>query len=673
MYYTDFDFTSLSVIRSLGKSGSKKGSYNNCWISADTETSKKPNSTDNHVCAFSMACRYNHKNIMCIYGNKPTELVFCFQKIREVLTGHDIYIYFHNLAYDWIFLRRFLIDTFGEPVKLLATKFHNPIYIEFSNGIILRDSLILSACKLEKWANDLDIEHKKAVGFWNYDKLRNQNEVFSEEELLYIYNDVLALVECLDKTAKLLNKSPFSMPYTNTGIVRNDCKEIGKKHNAHKYFLRIAPTLEQFDKLMKLFHGGFTHGNRYHYGEIIKGIDTICEDFTSSYPFSALVYRYPQTRFTEVSDMSISDILELSNRYAFMFKLILIKPELKNYQKTVMPMLQLSKCEKVINPVIDNGRILSADYVEIYLNEIDLTVYSWQYTQDSHICTEVEMSIKDYLPRWLTDYIFSLFEAKSRLKGKDPINYGIAKSKINSVYGMMATKSIKPDIVEIYGTGEYETIENFNQENYDKYLNRLSSIFAYQWGVWITSYSFMNLHLFGNTCIDYDNGGEWLYSDTDSIFATKWNWQKVEAYNNHCKELLKKNGYGPIMINNKEYCLGVAETDKKCTEFCYLGAKRYAYRDSKDNELKITVAGVPKAGKIALNNDINNFKKGFIFPGTVSGKLQVQYNFVDNVYTDMQGNITGDSIDLTPCDYVLDSETKEHYKQESFMLDYIYD
>lgn len=672
MLFSDFDFNSLSIIRALGKQGSRKGTYNNCFIGADTETSKKPNSKDNHICAFSIACRYNHKNIMCIYGRNPKELVYCLQKLREVLTGHDIYIHWHNLAYDWIFIRRFLIDSFGEPIKLLATKPHNPIYIEFENGLILRDSLILSACKLEKWANDLDVEHKKAVGSWNYNKIRNQKEEFTEEEKLYIYNDVLALVECLDKTCELLNKSPFSLPYTNTGIVRSACKEIGAKHNTHKNFIRIAPTLEQLDKLMKLFHGGFTHGNRYHYGDIITELTT-CFDFTSSYPFSSLAYMFPQTEFIKISDKSIYEILKFSKRYAFMFKLILIKPELKDHRKTVMPMLQLSKCEKVINPVIDNGRIICADYVEIYLNEIDLTVYNWQYKQEKHICTEVEAAVKDYLPRWLTDYIFSLFKDKSLLKGKDPIRYGIAKSMLNSCYGMTIQNPLKEDLLEDYATGEYNIINKFNQENYTKYLNRRSSIFPYQWGVWITSYSFYNLHFFGNTCIDYENGGEWLYSDTDSIFATKWNIDKVTAYNNHCKKLLELNGYGPISINGKEYCLGVAEKDKECKEFCYLGAKRYCYRDKKDNELKITVAGVPKKGAIALNNDITNFKKGFCFPGTVTGKLLVEYNFVDNYYTDINGNITGDSINLEPCDYILDSEQRELYYQDSFIMDYVYD
>ena len=80
-----------------------------------------------------------------------------------------MYIYFHNLAYDYVFLRLFLFDAFGTPKKQLNTKPHYPIMIGFENGIILKDSLILAGCKLEKWANDLNVNHKKAVGNWQYD------------------------------------------------------------------------------------------------------------------------------------------------------------------------------------------------------------------------------------------------------------------------------------------------------------------------------------------------------------------------------------------------------------------------------------------------------------------------------------------------------------------------
>ena len=114
-----------------------------------------------------------------------------------------------------------------------------------------------------------------------------------------------------------------------------------------------------------------------------------------------------------------------------------------------------------------------------------------------------------------------------------------------------------------------------------------------------------------------------------------------------------------MLHNGREYWLGVAETDgdnDKYTEFRYMGAKRYCGRCLSDGELHITVAGVPKKkGATCLQDDIHNFMPGFIFDGATTGKTTHTYFFVDDIYIDDNGNETGDSISLTPCDYKLDS------------------
>ena len=75
----------------------------------------------------------------------------------------------------------------------------------------------------------------------------------------------------------------------------------------------------------------------------------------------------------------------------------------------------------------------------------------------------------------------------------------------------------------------------------------------------------------------------------------------------------------------------------------------------------ITVAGVPKKGVESLKDDINNFTKGAVFSGEISGKLQYTYIMSGEIYIDDQGNETGDSIDLSPCDYLLDEITVEDW------------
>ena len=53
------------------------------------------------------------------------------------------------------------------------------------------------------------------------------------------------------------------------------------------------------------------------------------------------------------------------------------------------------------------------------------------------------------------------------------------------------------------------------------------------------------------------------------------------------------------------------------------------------------------------------------FDGKTTGKLQHEYITVNDIYVDEKGNITGDSINLNPCDYILDSEnTFDFYESD---------
>ena len=214
-------------------------------------------------------------------------------------------------------------------------------------------------------------------------------------------------------------------------------------------------------------------------------------------------------------------------------------------------------------------------------------------------------------------------------------------------------KSLRPDIIEDYLSGEFITkASEHEDEDYEKYLNKLTSILPYQWGVWVTSAAFYNVHQLAKCCRVP------LYMDTDSCYGVHWDLEKVEAYNQHCREMLTANGYGPVIRDNKEYWLGVAEHNEDedtYTEFKYMGAKRYCGRCVADGKLHTTVAGVPKIGAECLEDDIDNFHPGFIFDGTRTGKKTHVYFIKKEIYTDSRGNETGDSISLIPCDYELSS------------------
>ena len=664
---------------------------------------------DNIIVIWTLSIRLFDINICTLYGRTPSELMDCIKMILNVLKGDETYMYIFNLAYDYVFLRKFLFKEFGFPITQLNVKPHQPINLKFENGLVLKDALILAQRSLKKWASDLNVEHQKAVGDWDYTIVRHQNTKITERELHYAEYDTLAGVECIDTLKNQLKKDIGTMPATSTGILRELIKKVGAEYKAKKWFNKCCPSWSQYQKMVKLYHGGYTHGNRHYLDEIIKVgkpiqsidyskypyplIPKIIKgyDFVSSYPYH-LMYEYPTGKFVEIGNKSIDFILKNSKEYAFMFKLRAYHVELKD-DFIAMPFLQYSKCIlddcKLINDITDNGRVIACDYCEIWLNEIDLAIIQQQYIIELAVCTDVEVSKKGYLPRWFTDVVFDLFKDKCTLKDKDKVLYTIQKYKLNACYGLACQRWDKLLILETED-GEYITDDSISAEDaFNKTIKKRSTILPYFIGCWCTSYAVYDLYRLGSMC------KIWLYSDTDSCYGIEWNEEKVKKYNDECIRFIKSRGYSGVEYKGKIYHLGIAETEPEIQykEFCYQGAKRYAGRCIEDNKIHITVAGVPKqAGarclyrKVKLKDvkkvfnyrdfkkpknihsstrrlnrykwlksDLSLFTSGFIFEGQKTGKLTHTHIYIDDIYINDYGDEVGDSIDLTSCDYKLDT------------------
>lgn len=679
-YWNEFNYSILENCIYRKYNQWNTDTYNDITIMLDSETSKKHPDTyetihhkngedeevyvadDNHVVIWTMTFRLFNLDIATIYGRKPSECIQAIKCVLEHLKGEFTHIYVHNLGYDYTFFRKFLFKEFGFPVEQLNVKSHYPIAIKFENGLILKDSLILAQRGLEKWALDLDVAAKKAVGDWDYDKIRNQDDEISADELHYAEFDTLSGTQCIDKLRLQLHKHIGNMPYTSTGILREQVKKAASENKAKKLYRKLLVTWDEYEKLVTMFHGGYVHGNRHYLGSnwlkgLIQGYD-----FASSYPYIILTHKFPMTKFVKLNkEVDIDYILRNKEDHAFMFRLVLVNVKLKD-DNFGMPPLQFSKC-KTLNDVTDNGRIIAAQAVALYTNEIDLSVINEYYDYDKKLScvTEVETAKKDYLPKWYRDIIYILFIDKTKLKHVDDVLYIIQKYKLNAGYGLMVQRldklmynelfeAIIKDGIE-YQEGEYILDDSMTQEEaFNKNVKKRATVLPYQWGVWVTSYAMYNLFELGKCC------KIWLYSDTDSVYGIGWDKSKVRAYNKKARNMVRAAGYDGVKHEGKIYWPGVAETERKdkYSEFKYEGAKRYCGRSYEDDEIHITVAGVPKSAAKCLNDDISEFQKGFIFKGTDSGKKLHTYRYVDDIYIDENGNETGDSIDLSPCDYKLD-------------------
>lgn len=647
--------------------GKDKTRLNELFIMLDTETSKSRKDVqlrdgsykdnDNYIVSWSCAFNILGFDVMTIWGDSPEQITPFMQECHETMKGNKTIFYVHNLSYDWQFLRKWCYRAWGDPVSQLNTKPHYPVNIEFSNGIVLRDSLILAQRSIEKWAKDLGVPHGKAVGSWDYDRIRHQKEPLSEEEINYIVCDVLAGVECLNVLRRTLGCTYASMPYTQTGIVRTAGREAGKPHGAH----RLAKSCyekgyEVYHLLTEIYHGGYTHANRHLSGWTIEE-DIKAYDFSSSYPFCMLTEPMPAERFWPARFPVDSNYIEMNaKKTAFIFRFRARDVHLKDPDEP-FPVLQLCKVRRIIDCVIDNGRVLDAGYVDIYLNEIDYLLIRRQYTWAEASFDDVYCSAKELLPAWLRDFVYDLYKQKTQLKGGDKVLYAIAKAKLNSVYGMCVQRVLMDDIVEDPESGEYSMITKDTPEEFEHEVNKRGTFLFYAWGVWTTSAAQRNVQDL-TLCVNSRTENA-LYVDTDSCYATDWNENDLRMYNKICRAKLEAAGYEPVIFNGREYIPGVAELDGEYTQFRTVGAKRYCCRE-KDGGLKLTVSGVPKkAGAKCLNDDISNFHSGFTFKGEITGKLTHLYQYVPEIYQNAHGDWIADSVNLVPCDYLLD-ESIEH-------------
>ena len=138
--------------------------------------------------------------------------------------------------------------------------------------------------------------------------------------------------------------------------------------------------------------------------------------------------------------------------------------------------------------------------------------------------------------------------------------------------------------------------------------------------------------------------------------------------------------YQPKDIKGRKHLIGLFEHDGYYSEFITQGAKKYAYIDSEDKKIHITVSGVPKKGACGLKR-LEDFKDYFVFDFKDKGKLMMMYNYNQYKFelTDYEGNkeiITEKyGITLVPTTYVLgksqeyfdlitdESSTRARYKE----------
>ena len=588
----------------------------------------------------------------------PEYLLF----IEHLKNGFDLsynkraIIYVHNLSYDFSFFRKWF-----EWVNVFSLDHRKPVYAVSSDGIEYRCSYILSGYSLAKVAENLHYTKiKKLIGDLDYNLLRHSKTELTDEEKQYCINDVQIIVAYIDECIRD-NGDINNIPLTKTGFIRRYVRQmclysVDEYESAQYYnkIHRLNMSVEEYYQLHRAFQGGFTHANPFYVREKVLNVTSF--DFISSYPAVIVAERFPMSSSELLKEITTEDFNFSINNYCCLFEI-----ELFDVSAVVFYDNYISRyrCRELVNPQVNNGRIVKADHLKMTITEQDYFIIKDFYKWSKMRIGNFRRYKRGYLPTPFIKAVLSLYKNKTILRdvpGKE-VEYLKSKEMLNSCYGMMVTDPLREDIQYIDNQWDVERGEEPPEKDPEreikKYNKNKHRFLFYPWGVWVTAYARRNLF----TAIR-EFGPDYVYSDTDSVkvvnaeshmdyikyynFTQRMKLLKAMQFHKLAMELTE-----PSTIKGVKKPLGAWDNDGTYKAFKTLGAKRYMV-EYPNGKVNITVSGLNK--KITTpyiiersnNHPFEFFNDNMTIPGEYTGKQT--HTYIDRprygVITDYKGVVS---------------------------------
>jgi len=573
-----------------------------------------------------------------------------------------IAIFIHNLSFDSSFF------SYLGFTEVFAPKSNKPLYIRMDNYCIeFRCSLYMTGEKLE-FLPLSNAAYKKLVGRWDYSKIRHCETELTEQEIAYVLSDGLTLCNYINEQIEFFGNI-HSIPRTQHAYVRNCLKTycIGndpydttkEKRRVYTKFLSKMSIqyIAQYDVLKEAYQGGFSDCNRWLSGQLIydnieKNKHIILWDFKSSYPACFVMGYFP---------IKLLDVLVIDNNIIPGYSLELYKDYIENQHRCVVARAKFTnirqkegmeytaiipshKCRNMIHPVIEKGRILSAEYIEYSFTEVDFRILEKYYEWDSVYFPDMYIYEKGKLPKSFISYILELYARKALLSDKKDKasrrEYNRVKKQINGLYGVACMdickltlylengkyideveKKIRDEEKEIGHTFDKEIRKIKSKyyrdmvirekiDAYNSKLNNGQTVLCFEWGLYCSSIARHNI-LLGVWFL----GADWLYTDTDCLYIYTDNLKNTQKFINYYNSLVKENmedamkyynlpidAWRPKNGKGEEECLGYY--DKECMMRRWQGVRSKSYikeyylvddeGNIKGTDFQITVAGLNK-------------------------------------------------------------------------------
>ena len=576
-----------------------------------------------------------------------------------------LHFYVHNLGFEMQFLRNvFKIE------KVFARTSRKPMKFEVKTKylkLLFHDTLCLTQKSLEDWAKDAKLKTKKLKGNLDYLKIRNSQTSLTQQEINYCINDVVLMVEGLQKYRKKYDNKLTNIPTTQTGEVRLVCQEkiaqVNHKWAESCYMIDKSYSFDFFNRLVTAFAGGWTHANQRYSGNLqgqrAQGKNIICYDFASSYPSVMTTSKFPISKFREIDETRLNYLETLNlddSNYRFLVML-----RFTNIRSTVWnTYFSSSKCVELSDDaILDNGKVVAATSMTVFITDYDYDTIKKSYSFDNVEVLEAYEADADYLPIEFIKVILDYFRQKTALKGTgNESAYVAAKQFINAIYGCCVLRILTDEITfDENGWGKIKVEDlDFDKlmsipEDFRKMERQIEKQFTtYQIGVWIPAVA---RHRLFDAVLHLDS--KVVYCDTDSIKGyfddndIAW----FDDYNAYISSLQEKVAahynfpvdlYSPLSSKNQKKQLGIFEREHDCIDFKALRAKVYACKfwddDENDYVIETTIAGLPKRSGIKLIKDVDDLSDNLFWTPEMSEKLCSHYleNQGETIWTDEFGN-----------------------------------
>lgn len=622
----------------------------------------------NVVCAFDIettALRKIKQSIMYIWqyqigpeitiiGRTWDDFLALLGDLARIHPDVKYLTFVHNLSYEFVWLSG--IWNFA-PEDVFCTGPRQILRADMG-PFEFRCSYRLTNMSLLQFTRQMKVRHRKLSGErYDYSKIRYPWTRLSDYELSYCVNDVVGLVEGIIQLMINEDVDFYSMPLTSTGFVRKDIKESMKTFN-WVTMRRLLPPYSVHKKLKEAFRGGNTHANRHIVGQLMHDVQSY--DMTSAYPSAQINKQFPMGKWYEADPkkLTLDYLNDLINRR---HKAVLVEVAFSGIylkdERWPVPYLSYDKCRHVLpyldengdSVSYDNGRILSARYLETTLTDIDLKIVLSEYKCQKMEIKYLAFSTYGRLPGQYREVVLDYFIKKNTLKGDKSQEwlYGKAKNRLNAVYGCSVMDPLQ--LAYIYDNDDqdldipfsldtkvtlsmYEKIRDYlpasvraeiertladdqcninlvkyrdrmSKESYDKVndivnedLYEKSCRYAYQsyaWGVWVTSYCRERLEAACRLVFDEGEKQKARGERIKTIFcycdtdSVKFVGPcDFEQINKEYREETIKNGGFATDPKGNTHYLGVFEYEGMAADWITWGSKKYVYRMEKNQKIE---------------------------------------------------------------------------------------